>query len=78
MQIKLLIVSLGGNGSVARRCGVTSAAVSNWIGQNAIPREHHLAIWQMALDAGLDWTPPEAEAIRARLCAQCLAPAATP
>ena len=67
MRIKLLIVQVGGNKAVAERCGVTSNAVSGWIAANAIPREHHLALWDMALAEGLDWTPPKAEGLRDRL-----------
>jgi len=55
-----------GRKAVATACGVGMTAVSNWASRG-IPSEHYVAVWQMALDAGLDWTPPGAEALRDRL-----------
>jgi hypothetical protein len=67
MRTKLLIVQLGGNKEVARACAVSSQAVTAWISSDSIPREHHVTLWAMALAAGVDWEPPGADAIRARL-----------
>lgn len=58
---------LGGQANVARHLGVTRAAVSHWVAANALPAERREVVWQMALDAGLDWTPPGAEALRDKL-----------
>lgn len=38
-----------------------------WVQRGEIPAEHRNEVWQMALDAGLDWTPPGAEGLRDRL-----------
>lgn len=67
MRVKTLIVELGGNKPVAERCRVSSAAVSNWIAANAVPAEHHITLWDMALAAGVAWEPPRADDIRKRL-----------
>ncbi|NKC33478.1 helix-turn-helix domain-containing protein [Falsiroseomonas selenitidurans] len=64
MKVKLLVVGLGGNKAVGERCGVSQAAVSNWIAADAIPAEHHLVLWEMALAAKVEWTPPGAEGLR--------------
>lgn len=42
-------------------------AVSNWLARGAVPAEHRNTVWQMALDAGIDWTPPGAEGLRDKL-----------
>jgi transcriptional regulator with XRE-family HTH domain len=67
MMIRDLMRGLGGQAEVARRLGVTRAAVSHWVAADALPRDRHVQVWQMALDAGLDWTPPGAEALRDKL-----------
>jgi hypothetical protein len=64
LSIKVLVVKLGGNRAVAERVGVRSQAVSNWIATNTVPREHHLALWEMALAAQAGWEPPGADSIR--------------
>lgn len=63
-----LIRALGGPSRIAGRFGVTTSAVSQW-SQRGIPREHHLGMWRLALEAGLLWEPPGADAIRAQLAA---------
>lgn len=68
MDPRELIKALGGSTAVGARLGVTSQAVSNALRRNALPADWHLPLWQMALDAGLDWTPPGAEGLRDRLC----------
>jgi hypothetical protein len=69
MEITELIAALGGARSLSGRLGLKASAVGMWAVRGAIPREHHLALWQMALAAGLPWQPPGAEAIRAQLAA---------
>mgnify|MGYP007100166736 FL=1 len=54
---------------MARVIGCTTSAVSIWGKANAVPREHHMTIWRLALEAGLSWEPPGADAIRAQLAA---------
>lgn len=56
--IRDLVRQLGGAQQVADRVGVTPQAVTNWQMRGAIPRRHHLAIWQMAQRARLEWQPP--------------------
>jgi hypothetical protein len=68
MTTRDLISRLGGLASVAKARGVTRAAVHQWVAADRVPAEHHLALWQMALDAGLDWAPPGADGLRDRLC----------
>ena len=62
-----MLMSKLGRKAVATACGVRQNAVSNWLARGEIPAEHLNTVWQMALDAGLDWTPPGAEGLRDRL-----------
>lgn len=57
-SVRDLVRQLGGPQNVAQRLGVTGQAVGNWQLRGAIPRRHHLALWQMAQRAGLEWQPP--------------------
>lgn len=41
--------------------------MSNAVRRQRLPAEWHFPLWQMALDAGVDWTPPGAEGLRDRL-----------
>jgi hypothetical protein len=66
MDLSVLMARLGRK-TVAAACGVRQNAVSNWLARGELPAEHRLTVWQMALDAGLDWTPPGAEALRDKL-----------
>lgn len=66
MTLEALLDKLGRK-AVATACGVRQNAVSNWLARGEIPAEHLNTVWQMALDAGLDWTPPGAEGLRDRL-----------
>lgn len=75
MTIRDLIRTLGGGAMVARELGVTPQAVSHWCVANEAPRGHHIALWRMALAAGLSWEPPGADAIREKLRAAVPAPA---
>ena len=67
MKVRDLIRGLGGGAAVARARGVSTAAVSHWVVADEVPPAHHVALWRMALEAGLAWTPPGAETIRAQL-----------
>lgn len=67
MSLAELLRHLGGHAVVAERLGLRRAAVSMWVQRGEIPAEHRNEVWQMALDAGLDWTPPGAEGLRDRL-----------
>ncbi len=67
MELSQLFRSLGYE-AVAAACGVGRSAVSNWV-HRGVPPEHHITVWKLALDAGLDWAPPGAEQLRDKLCA---------
>lgn len=64
MKIEDLIRGLGGSGAVAKATGQRSNTVSNWVARGAIPAEHYLPLWRMALEAGLPWEPPGAADLR--------------
>ncbi|MBR0678099.1 helix-turn-helix domain-containing protein [Roseomonas alkaliterrae] len=76
MVLRELVSALGGQRVVAERLGVGVTAVSNWVVRDRVPAQHRLTLWQMALDAGLDWTPPGAEALRDKLRGASEAPEA--
>lgn len=65
--VRHLIDGLGGAASVARLRGVNRQAVYQWITADSVPAQQQLPLWQMAIDAGLDWTPPGAESLRDKL-----------
>lgn len=69
--IPVLLRRLGGQRVVAGRLGLARSAVGNWAVRGSIPGDHVLAIWQMAIEAGIEWEPPGAdgllEALKARL-----------
>lgn len=67
MTIRDLMRGLGGQAEVARRLGVTRAAVSHWVAANSLPGDRILQVWVLAAQAGVDWVPPGAEALRDRL-----------
>lgn len=62
MDVAELIRALGGPTAVGRRRGVRSQAVSMWIARRVIPAEHHMDLWAMAREKGVDWRPPGAPA----------------
>lgn len=76
MDVAHLIVGLGGQQRIAELLGLGKSAVGMWVTRGAIPREHHLTLWRLALAAGLSWEPPGADAIRAQLAAPAKAEAA--
>lgn len=63
MEVSELIRRLGGPTKVARVLRITTQAVSNWSAVNRVPREHDVAVWRLATEAGLDWAPPGAEGL---------------
>jgi transcriptional regulator with XRE-family HTH domain len=67
MTLRDLMRGLGGQSRVAAALGVTRAAVSHWVAADDIPEARRIDLWVLALDAGLDWTPPGAEALRDKL-----------
>lgn len=76
MQDDELIESLGGITAVARQLGVEPNRVNNWR-RRGVPADQHIALWRMALAAGLDWEPPGAAELRPLLAAQMCPPAET-
>ncbi len=70
MEIPHLIAALGGPRVVSERLGIRPNAVAMWLQRGAIPAEHYLPLWKMALAANVAWKPPGAEAIRAQLTQQ--------
>jgi hypothetical protein len=60
MRIRQLIKALGGQTVLASILGMKVATVGNWSLRDAIPREHHLSVWRVALAKGVAWTPPDA------------------
>lgn len=63
LTLDALIEALGGPTRVAQRRGVTTAAVTNWVARGQIAAEHRIAVWGMAVDAGLDWRPEGADGL---------------
>jgi hypothetical protein len=63
MEVPDLISALGGPAKVGRALGITTQAVSNWSATNRVPAEREVALWRMATEAGLEWTPPGAEGL---------------
>lgn len=71
MTIREILHGLGGHQEVARKLGLKRSAPSMWVSRNAIPAEHHLAVWRLALAAGLAWEPPGAAELRGLLNERC-------
>lgn len=69
MELRQLFAALGGQREVARRLGVGATAVSNWAVRGRLPATHQLVVWEMALEAGVQWEPPGADRLRHRLYA---------
>jgi len=61
MLVRDLIEALGGSGVVARALGLRASAVGNWSLRGEIPGAHHVGVWRLAREAGLEWSPPGAE-----------------
>jgi hypothetical protein len=75
MDVAQLITGLGGQQAVAGRLGLGKSAIGMWVLRGAVPKEHRLDLWRMALEARLAWEPEGADSIRHLLGAP--APAAT-
>jgi hypothetical protein len=60
MRIGRLIKALGGPTVVAAELGMRISTVGNWTMRDAIPGEHHIAVWRLAIAKKVDWTPPTA------------------
>jgi len=61
MSLSSTIDALGGTAAVARACGVTTQAVTNWRAAGQAPARHAIRLWSMARRAGLPWRPPGTE-----------------
>lgn len=60
MQTGVVIKALGGPTAIAKMLGLSVPAVGNWTMRDEIPREHHLALWRLAMAKNVAWTPPDA------------------
>lgn len=58
MELRELIEALGGPSEVAARLKLTPSAITNWVGRKAIPGQHHIAVWALAVEKGVAWEPP--------------------
>lgn len=63
MRVRALIKALGGPTVVAEALGQRVATVGNWSLRNAIAPEHHIAVWRLATEKGVDWRPPDADGL---------------
>jgi hypothetical protein len=64
ITVRSLIKQLGGPSEIAARCGISASAVSNWGSRGEVAAGHRITLWRMASEAGLDWTPPDAEGLQ--------------
>ncbi len=63
IHMRDLIRQLGGQSKVASACGVTPSAVNNWALRGRVSSQHALAVWKLAREAGIEWSPPGAEGL---------------
>ena len=75
MRIRALIKALGGPTAVAEALGLRVATVGNWSLRDAIPPEHHIAVWRLATAKGIAWTPPDADGLALAPLPAAVAPA---
>jgi hypothetical protein len=61
MLVHDLISRLGGPTALGSKINAAPKTVSMWSARGAIPREYHLAVWRLAISAGIDWKPPGGE-----------------
>ncbi len=54
MTVEQFVHSLGGTEAVACACGLGPTAVMNWVADDYIPRGHHLRLYLIAQDRGLN------------------------
>lgn len=71
-----LLQHLGGVTRTAELLGLTRSAVNMWVVRGAVPPEHWLPLWALALERGVPWTPPGGEKVAALLRAPAPAEAA--
>jgi len=76
MTVSELIAALGGPTAVAGALGQKPGSVKMWSHRDALPAEHRLPLWRLALERGLAWEPPGAEGLRALLAQPAPAEAA--
>jgi hypothetical protein len=63
--IRDVVRRLGGPAAVGRYLGIHPDGVSMWaFSAQGIPQRHHLALWRLAVERGVDWRPPGAEGLR--------------
>jgi hypothetical protein len=58
MDVRSLIRDLGGPTKVAVLVNLQASAISNWSARDSVPAEYHLAVWRLAIEAGIPWQPP--------------------
>ena len=58
-EIKELLIALGGPSSVARKCGLSRSAVSQWVRRETIPAQHALAVSDLASSFSVILTPSD-------------------
>lgn len=62
MTPRQLVNRLGGSAAVAEACDLPQSAVANWY-RRGIPATHHIAVWRLAIEAGVRWSPPGAHGL---------------
>ena len=67
MEPLALIRHLGGPTRVSHRLGKTPQTIHNWGVRGRIPGEFLLPLWEMAIEAGVDWQPDGADKLRQML-----------
>jgi hypothetical protein len=55
------IETLGGAARVVHELRLKRSAVTMWGTRRSIPPEHHLPMWRLCQQRGIDWAPPGAE-----------------
>jgi len=55
-----LIDALGGATELAEALGIKPNAVSMMRARGVIPPRHHMALWRLAQERGVNWAPPGA------------------
>jgi len=62
-----LVQRLGGVTRLAEQLAVKRSRVNMWVVRDAVPPDHWLPLWALALERGVPWTPPGAERVVALL-----------
>ena len=62
MTIDDLIDALDGPAVLAAELRIKPNAVSMMKARGSIPPRHHMALWRLAKERGVDWAPPGAPA----------------